>query len=80
MQYPHMRTYISEADLAAGIVARVHDESHVNRFWASHPPAVVLSPAYMYPEVSSHLSRAPCLAATTEVQALHLALRCMPCT
>jgi len=39
----------------------VHDESHVNRFWASYPPAVVLSPAYMYPEVSSHLSRPACL-------------------
>lgn len=43
----------SEADLAHGIIARVHDESHVNRFWASFPPARVLTAAYMYPEVRS---------------------------
>jgi len=39
----------TEADLARGVVARVHDESHVNRFWASFPPARILTCAYMYP-------------------------------
>ena len=43
----------SDDDLAHGIIARVHDESHVNRFWASFPPARVLTAAYMYPEVPS---------------------------
>jgi hypothetical protein len=40
----------SEEDMARGIVARVHDESHVNRYWASFRPARVLTAAYMYPE------------------------------
>ena len=30
---------------------QVHDESHVNRYWADHPPTVILTAAYMYPEV-----------------------------
>ena len=56
----------SDADLAHGIIARVHDESHVNRFWASFPPARVLTAAYMYPEVRSlHCSR--CLSARHHV-------------
>lgn len=39
----------TEADVAHGIVARVHDESHINRYWLSNPPSTVLSFAYMYP-------------------------------
>lgn len=42
----------TEADVANGVVARVHDESHINRYWLSHPPEVVLSASYMYPEAA----------------------------
>ena len=38
------------ADRAAGVVARWHDESHLNRYLIDHPPTVELSPAYCYPE------------------------------
>lgn len=39
----------TEADIAKGVIARVHDESHINRYWLENPPATVLSFAYMYP-------------------------------
>lgn len=39
-----------EADAAAGIVAQWHDESQLNRYLVSNPPAVALSPAYCHPE------------------------------
>ena len=57
------------------MVARVHDESHVNRFWASHPPARILTAAYMYPEVLPpppvpvvHPVRVRCQAASAQVR------------
>ena len=37
-------------DRAAGITARWHDESHLNRYLVDHPPTVSLSPSYCYPE------------------------------
>jgi histo-blood group ABO system transferase len=33
-----------------GFVAVWHDESHLNRDFATFPPTVILSPAYCYPE------------------------------
>ena len=42
----------SEVDIAMGIMARVHDESHVNRYWASFPPTRIMTAAYMYPEAA----------------------------
>lgn len=39
-----------EADLGRGIVALWHDESHLNRYLVGHPPTVILSPAFCYPE------------------------------
>ena len=39
-----------DKDLARGVVARWHDESHWNRYLVDHPPAVALSPSYCYPE------------------------------
>lgn len=39
-----------EADAAAGIVAKWHDESQLNRYLTTNEPAVVLSPAYCHPE------------------------------
>jgi len=39
-----------DVDDAAGITAVWHDESHLNRYFASHPPSTVLSPSYCYPE------------------------------
>lgn len=37
-------------DAKRDIVAKWHDESHLNRYLAYKPPAKVLSPAYCYPE------------------------------
>lgn len=39
-----------DIDLSNGIVAVWHDESHWNRYCIDHPPTVVLSPSYCYPE------------------------------
>lgn len=39
-----------DADLARGIFARWHDESHLNRYFIDFPPTIFLSPAYCYPE------------------------------
>jgi Glycosyltransferase family 6 len=41
-------------DQAAGVVARWHDESHLNRCLLDTPPFRVLSPAYCYPEDDAH--------------------------
>lgn len=38
------------SDLKQGIIAKWHDESHLNRYFIDHPPVIVLSPAYCYPE------------------------------
>ena len=39
-----------DGELERRVVARFHDESHMNKYWANHPPARVLSCAYLYPE------------------------------
>jgi len=39
-----------DADLRIGYIAIWHDESHYNRFLATEPPSLVLTPAYVYPE------------------------------
>jgi histo-blood group ABO system transferase len=39
-----------DADAASDITAIWHDESHLNRHLIDHPPDVVLSPSYCYPE------------------------------
>jgi histo-blood group ABO system transferase len=40
-------------DYRRGVVAVWHDESHLNRYFIDHPPAVRLSPSYCYPEDKS---------------------------
>ena len=45
------------ADDAAGITAVWHDESHLNRYLIDHPPSLVLSPSYCYPEDDRHYIR-----------------------
>lgn len=41
----------TEADLADGVIARWHDESHLNRYAAERPGSYrLLTPAYWYPE------------------------------
>jgi histo-blood group ABO system transferase len=37
-------------DLNRGYIAVWHDESHWNRYCIDHPPTVILSPSYCYPE------------------------------
>lgn len=37
-----------ETDLKRNYIAVWHDESHINRYFASHPPSLVLSPSYCY--------------------------------
>ncbi len=37
-------------DLSRNIVARWHDESHLNRFLIDHPPSRVLDPGYCHPQ------------------------------
>lgn len=39
-----------QADLARGIIAVWHDESHLNRYFINNPPTCILSPSYCYPE------------------------------
>lgn len=39
-----------EIDLSNGIIAVWHDESHWNRYLINHPPTVILTPSYCYPE------------------------------
>ncbi len=39
-----------EIDMAAGIMAKWHDESFWNRYCVDYPPTVILSPSYCYPE------------------------------
>jgi len=39
-----------DSDMLKGIVARWHDESHLNRYLFDHPPAKVLSPSFCFPE------------------------------
>ena len=39
-----------DADLAKGIVAVWHDESHMNKYMAGNTPTVELTPAYCYQE------------------------------
>lgn len=37
-------------DLERGVIAKWHDESHLNRYYADNPPSIELSPSYCYPE------------------------------
>jgi histo-blood group ABO system transferase len=37
-------------DHRKGIIARWHDESHMNRYFINNPPSKVLDPGYCYPE------------------------------
>lgn len=39
-----------EDDLSRNIIARWNDESHWNRYLVDHPPAVTLTPSYVFPD------------------------------
>ncbi len=45
----HNATLI-DRDLANGLIAVWHDESHWNRYCIDYPPTVILDPSYCYPE------------------------------
>ena len=38
-----------DADLVHGYIARMYDESYLNRYFIDHPPTKILSPSYSYP-------------------------------
>jgi len=37
-------------DLEYNIIAKWHDESHLNRYFIDNPPTLILSPSYCFPE------------------------------
>lgn len=39
-----------DADLKNKVIPKWHDEAYNNRYWIDHPPTLVLSPSYCYPE------------------------------
>lgn len=39
-----------DQDLSHGVIAEWHDEAHWNRYCIDHPPTVILTPSYCYPE------------------------------
>lgn len=39
-----------KSDTSNGIMARWHDESHLNRYFIDHEPTCILNPSYCYPE------------------------------
>jgi histo-blood group ABO system transferase len=39
-----------DRDAANDVIAVWHDESHLNRYLVEHPPAIILSPSYCYPQ------------------------------
>jgi len=41
-------THNIKADLEKNIIAIWHDESHLNRYFATHKPTLILSPSYCY--------------------------------
>ncbi len=45
-----VNAFYIDQDLTEGIIAKWHDESHWNRYCVDHPPTVILSPSYCYPE------------------------------
>ena len=47
------RSAAIDADYANGLEAIWHDESQLNRYVYDHPPEIVLSPSYCYPENSN---------------------------
>lgn len=49
LKMSHVMTQNIETDLKKDIVAVWHDESHLNRYFATHEPTI-LSPLYCYPE------------------------------
>ena len=62
-----------EIDKQNEITAVWHDESHLNRYLVSHPPTVVLSPSYCYPESQSMPYEKRLLALDKD----HAKMRCM---
>ena len=63
-----------ELDSHVGVMAVWHDESHLNKYLADHPPAKVLDPSYCYPEnAGSHYTdkwKAAGLSVTPKLLAL----------
>jgi len=44
-----------DKDLENGIIARWHDESHMNRYFLDHEPTIILDPGYCYSNCSGHI-------------------------
>ncbi len=54
LKMAHTITQNIESDLEKKIIARWHDESHINRYFIDHPPTKILSPEYCYPDNDTH--------------------------
>jgi len=55
LEMAKMLDYMVELDLYRDVIACWHDESHINRYFISNPPDVVLSPSYCYPETKKEI-------------------------
>lgn len=53
LAFAQKMVYQIKQDNENGILARWHDESHLNRIFAAAPPTVTLSPAYCHPDDDS---------------------------
>ncbi len=48
-----------DKDLSRGINPVWDDESCANKYWSIHPPTVILSPSYCYPEMHCYHEKVP---------------------
>jgi histo-blood group ABO system transferase len=44
-------------DIGDGLIAKWHDESHLNRYLVNNPPEIKLNPSYCFPDNSSYYEK-----------------------
>jgi histo-blood group ABO system transferase len=50
MRIAHTLSQRIDQDLKLGVIPEWHDEAHWNRYCIDHPPTIILTPSYCYPE------------------------------